>query len=103
NDSDTDILGAMLYSPSSRHIGWLAVHPNHRRTGIGTALANYLIRELGVSEPILVKTFLESDEPGESAHRFYNSLGFEQECIVDDKDGRNAGHPFHLLIKKECL
>jgi ribosomal protein S18 acetylase RimI-like enzyme len=95
--ADDAIVGAMIYSPRSRHIGWLAVGRRYRRLGIGTALVRYALEQLGATDPVDVRTFLMSDPPGPTAHEFYRSLGFRPVGIEDDTDGRNAGKPFVLF------
>jgi ribosomal protein S18 acetylase RimI-like enzyme len=91
------IIGAMILSPRSRHIGWLAVGKAHRHRGIGSALVRYAIDILGTDTPIHVSTFTETDPQGPAAHGFYRSLGFRPLRIEEDVDNLNAGKPFHLF------
>ena len=95
-----EIIGAMTYSPNSLHIGWLAVGQAYRHRGIGTALVRHMLVKFPDDTVFQVKTFLESDIPGKTAHGFYQSLGFKPEEIVEDIENENAGHPFHLFIRK---
>lgn len=98
-ENSNEIIGAMTYSPNSNHIGWLAVSPNHRRKGIGSALAKYMFDKLPKNIPIKVRTFLETDIPGKTAQSFYKSLGFKPKEILEDINNKNAGNPFHLFIR----
>lgn len=100
DNESSEIIGAMIYSPKSNHIGWIAVNTKHRRQGIGSALVNYMFKKLPKDVPIKVKTFLETDEPGQTAHCFYKSLGFQPKEILDDVNNENAGKPFYLFIKE---
>ena len=86
-----------MYSPRSRHIGWLAVGPDHRRSGVGSSLVHYAIDQLGRTDPIIVRTFMETDGPGPTAHAFYRSLGFRLIRVEEDHGNLNAGHPFCLF------
>lgn len=99
NKDTSEIIGAMMYSPHSFHIGWLAVRPNYRRKGIGTALVQYMVAAMHKDVPIRVKVFLETDPPGKVAHAFYRSLGFTPKEIQEDLDHRNARRPFQVFVK----
>jgi ribosomal protein S18 acetylase RimI-like enzyme len=99
NKDTSEIIGALMYSPHSFHIGWLAVRPNHRRKGIGTALVRYMFALMRKDVPIRVNVFLETDPPGKVAHAFYMSLGFSPKEIQDDLDHRNAGRPYQVFVK----
>ncbi len=99
-DEETDdIVGTMIYSPNSMHIGWIAVRADFRRMGIGSVMVNYMFSKLPPNKSIKVKTFLETDTPGKTAHSFYKSLGFLPKEIIEDVNNENAGKPFHLFIK----
>lgn len=88
NDNRT-IIGAMIYSPNQRHIGWLGVHADYRRMGIATALFKHMIRELGTLKEIKVKTFLYDDSYGKAARSFYARQGF----IPGEIDMNNSQYP----------
>jgi ribosomal protein S18 acetylase RimI-like enzyme len=95
---DGPIVGAVMYSPRSRHIGWLAVAKRCRRHGAGRALVEHVINSLSMDAPIRVRTFMESDPPGPTAHAFYRSLGFEMIGVEEDMDHLNAGRPFCVFV-----
>ncbi len=91
------IIGAMIYSTRSKHIGWIAVDPEYRRQGIGAALVAYFFDRFGDTEVLTVKTFLKSDVSGPRAHGFYESMGFIAEETEEDRENLNAGHPFQVF------
>lgn len=92
-----EIIGAMAYSANSRHISWLAVSPQHRRQGIGSAMVHYMFRQFEKDIPIKVKTFTQTDKPGPTAQAFYKSVGFTPGEIEADISGDNAGNPYHVF------
>jgi ribosomal protein S18 acetylase RimI-like enzyme len=72
------ILGGLLWSahPPKFEIGWLAVSNSCRRTGVGTALINHVIRKTTGPASIFVTTFIAGDPGSEAACKIYESLGF---------------------------
>ena len=98
-ENETKIIGGMIYSPNSNHIGWLAVDPEYRRKGIGTALVNYMFDELSDRKEFKVKTFIDDDWQSSISHAFYKSLGFEPKEINYDNMENNANRPMRVFIK----
>ncbi len=99
-ENNNQIIGAMIYSPNQNHIGWLAVHKQYRRQGIGTALVNYMFEELPDRKQFLVKTFIEGEAQSLLAHPFYKSLGFVAKEIDYSDMQHNANHPMQIFIKE---
>ena len=99
-ENEKKIIGGMIYSPNSNHIGWLAVDPEYRRKGIGTALVKYMFNELADRKELKVKTFIEGDWQSNVSHPFYMSLGFEPKEINCDDMENNANRPMRVFIKK---
>ena len=97
-EKDSSIIGGLIYSMNSNHIGWLAVNPQYRKKGIGTLLIKYVFKQFPKDTPIEVKTFLETDKSGLTAQSFYKSLGFIAERIVEDRNNENGGKPFHVFM-----
>ena len=95
-----EMLGAMMYSPTSQRIEWLAGRPDGRRQGIGTALMEYMLETFPDNSCIEVKTFVETAPSGKAAQSFYRHCGFQPKGILEDVNHRNAGHPFHLFVKE---
>ncbi len=61
------------------YISWLSVHPDHRRTGVGTTLLQSVLA--GMTEPATLNVFTRND----AARRLYERLGFvvDHEFIGD--------------------
>jgi ribosomal protein S18 acetylase RimI-like enzyme len=89
----------MIYSPNHNHISWLAVDPDYRRMGIGTALVNFMFIELADRNEFKVKTFVNGEWQSKASHNFYESLGFIGKEICYDEMERNAGHPMQVFYK----
>ena len=96
-ENEAKIIGGMIYSPNSNHIGWLAVDPEYRRKG--TALVKYMFNKLTDRKEIKVKTFIEDDWQSSVSHPFYKSLGFEPKEINYDDIENNANRPMRVFIK----
>jgi len=90
----------MIYSPNQNHIGWLAVDPEYRRKGVGTALVKYMFKELHDRKEFKVKTFINGEWQSKATHPFYKSLGFEPREINYDDMENNANHPALVFIKR---
>lgn len=71
------IAGAASISQDHKEIEFLAVHPDHRRKGIGKALIDYILDRLPPGSRITVITYRENDESGKAARKLYESLGFQ--------------------------
>lgn len=74
-DNDGQIVGFMIYEllKSELHILNFAVHPNHRRQGVGTAMIDKLISKL--SQQRRRSFYLEVRETNLAAQIFFRSRG----------------------------
>lgn len=70
------VVGFMIYDllPNRLHISNFAVHPNHRRCGVGRAMADRLICKLSFQRRDRI--VLEVRETNLVAQKFFRSLGF---------------------------
>lgn len=71
------VIGAMLLSGPGKpqYIRWLAVHPNYRNLGAGTALVKSALCHWPCGD-ISVVTFPENHIGGRAARRLYQQNGF---------------------------
>lgn len=83
------------------HIGWLGVHVDHQRRGIGTKLvaaANSKARDLGIAE---LATYTLGDcvdyAPYELTRRFYRKCGFR---VYKRSRSDNPGCPEEIWLSK---
>lgn len=74
--ADDPVTGAMLLSGApAQAIPWLAVHPSHRRQGVGGALIEAAVSYWRGGD-IAVVTLAEDNPAGLDARRFYERYGF---------------------------
>ncbi|MBW6467016.1 MAG: GNAT family N-acetyltransferase [Brevefilum sp.] len=91
-----------LYVADGRvNIGWLGVHPDHHRMGIGRQLVNaaeVYCRQKGIDE-LAVYTLGDSVdyEPYESTRAFYLKQGF---TVFQRSETDNPGCPEEIKLKK---
>lgn len=74
---DRSVTGAMLLSGPNKpqYIRWLAVHPDYRGQGVGSALVKSAMAHWPDGD-IAVVTFPESCREGQAARRLYQRNGF---------------------------
>ena len=81
--SQEDITGVLLFSRNKNMIACLAVHPNHRRRGVASALLSAALDELDTSSDITVVTFREGDEKGTAPRALYKKFGFKESTLTE--------------------
>jgi GNAT superfamily N-acetyltransferase len=86
DEPGTALIGAVLWSPSSRQIGWLVVARAWRGKGVGTMLVNEVVSAAGAG-PLRVVTFASGSEEMEQTRQFYAKLGFRR-MTSPNGDGR---------------
>lgn len=100
---DQQVVGfiTLFHAEGRLNIGWLGVHPDHRRRGIGRRLlacAEELARRQGLAE---IATFTLGDgveyAPYEETRRFYFSQGF---AVYQRSTTDNPGCPEEIRIRK---
>src|SRR5690606_1619712 len=82
------LAGGMLIGGSwpSYWIRWLAVRPQHRNCGVGTALVHAAINKVSARAVISVDTFTQDVVEGHAARRLYERCGFVAGPIWKDHD-----------------
>jgi GNAT superfamily N-acetyltransferase len=75
---DGELAGALLFSLTRSELCFMAVHPDHRGIGIGSALVGKIINLFPPDAVITVSTFREGDPNGwDIAPRvLYKKMGF---------------------------
>ena len=78
------IVGVLLFSIHGKCLSCMAVHPLHRKKGIGSALVGKMITMFPNDIDIWVSTFREEDKLGEAPRALYKKFGFvEDELTVE--------------------
>lgn len=83
---DDEIGGVLLYSLNLRKISFLAVHPKHRKQGIGEQLVRHAIEAFPDQVDISVTTFRGDDPRGDAPRALYFKLGFKEDEMVTAYD-----------------
>jgi ribosomal-protein-alanine N-acetyltransferase len=83
-EEDDKVVGFMIYElhKNRLHILNFAVHPDHRRTGIGNAMINKLLGKL--SHERRNRIMLEVRETNLEAQLFFKSIGFKAISVLRD-------------------
>lgn len=88
SDRHGRVLGVALLSASGRHIRWLAVRVQYRRTGVGRTLLTAILRRWPPPGDIEVETFGADVAGGGPARALYAAHGFEPaELLPAGPDG----------------
>ena len=70
HEQDNRVIGYLIFEPGG-HIISMAVHPSHRRKGIGTGLIKHILGKVK-------KAWIEVKSSNTNARKFYESLGFRE-------------------------
>lgn len=89
----SDIAGVILFSRKLNMICCMAVAPEYRRQGIGSALLEKALDELDKSREISVSTFREDDEKGIAPRALYKKFGFKEAELLEE-----FGYPNQRLV-----
>lgn len=81
---ENDIIGALLFSYNSKCLSWMAVHPDYRRKGIGSALIKKMIESFPKGVDISVTTFREGDVKGIAPRALYKKFDFAEGELVEE-------------------
>lgn len=78
------VIGVLLFSVKRNMICCLAVSPEFRRQGIGSALLQTALERLDRSRDITVSTFREEDPWGTAPRALYRRFGFEAGKLLEE-------------------
>lgn len=78
------IAGVLLFSKKRNQIACLAVAPEFRRQGIGSALLNEALKFLDRGRAVTVTTFRAEDEKGAAPRVLYRRFGFREGKLTEE-------------------
>lgn len=81
---DNEIVGVLLFSYNAKCLSCMAVHPNHRRKGIATAMMEKMLSLFAKDVDIWVTTFRKEDEKGLEPRPLYKKFGFVEDELVEE-------------------
>ena len=88
----------MDFGDERAHLVLLAVHPAHRRRGVGRALVDWLLASSRTAG--MASIHLELRAANEAARRFYRALGFSETVLMPRYyDGREAAMRMLLVLR----
>ena len=79
---NTQIVGILIFSVKSKCLSCMAVHPKHRRQGIGSALVEKMISLFPCDIDIWVSTFRDNDSLGNAPRALYKKFGFIEDELI---------------------
>lgn len=94
---DGQIVGVLLFSIHSKCLSFMAVHPSHRKKGIGSALVEKMISLFPKDMDIWVSTFREDDKLGDAPRALYKKFGF-----VEDELTIEHGYPNQRFVLRRA-
>lgn len=89
----SDIAGVILFSRRLNMICCMAVAPEYRQRGIGSALLENALGGLDRNREISVTTFREDDEKGIAPRALYKKFGFKEAELLEE-----FGYPNQRLV-----
>ncbi len=87
------IVGVLLLSKKHNMICCLAVLPEYRKQGIGSALVEAALNDLDRTKNITVSTFREGDKKGIAPRRLYKKYGFTEGELTEE-----FGYPNQVFV-----
>lgn len=77
-----EIVGIMLFSYNCKCLSCMAVHPDHRRKGVASAMIEKMLELFPRDADISVITYRENDVKGIAPRALYKKYGFEEAELV---------------------
>lgn len=80
------VVGVLIFSFNVNCLSCMAVHPEHRRKGIASAMIDKMLSILPSDRDVWVTTFREDDEKGVSPRALYKQFGFVEDDLIMEFD-----------------
>lgn len=92
---ESNVVGFMIFSYNSKCLSCMAVHPNHRRKGIASAMIEKMVSLFPDDVDISVTTFREDDIKGSAPRPLYKKYGFEEDELIIEFEYPNQRFILH--------
>jgi GNAT superfamily N-acetyltransferase len=79
-----EVIGLLLFSYHAKCLSCMAVHPNHRREGIATAMIEKMLELFPAGVDISVTTFRVGDPKGVAPRPLYRKFGFVEDELTNE-------------------
>lgn len=80
------IVGVLIFSYNQNCLSCMAVHPQHRRNGIASAMIEKMLSVLPLDQDVWVTTFRAEDEKGRAPRALYKKFGFAEDQFTMEFD-----------------
>jgi GNAT superfamily N-acetyltransferase len=87
------IVGVLIFSFNQNCLGCMAVHPEHRKNGIASAMVKEMLSALSQDRNVWVTTYREEDSRGIAPRALYKKFGF-----VEDELTMDFGYPHQKFV-----
>ncbi|WBW96810.1 GNAT family N-acetyltransferase [Oceanirhabdus sp. W0125-5] len=91
------VVGVLIFSYNSKCLSCMAVHPDHRKKGIASAMITKMLELFPDDVDISVTTFIEGDVKGIAPRPLYKKFGFVEDELVEEF---NYPHQRFVLHRK---
>lgn len=81
-----EVAGLMLFSYHGKCLSCMAVHPDHRRRGIATAMISQMLSLFPEDTELSVTTFRAGDPLGTAPRPLYKKFGFVEDELTEEFD-----------------
>lgn len=88
-----EVVGILLFSYNSQCLSCMAVHPEHRKKGLASAMIEKMLCLFPKNADIFVTTFREEDEKGSAPRALYKKFGF-----IEDELQTEFGYPNQKFV-----
>lgn len=92
-----EVIGVLIFSYNAKCLSCMAIHPDHKRQGIASAMIKKMIDLFPNDVDISVTTFREGDIKGIAPRQLYKKFGFIEDKLVEEF---NYPHQKFILYRK---
>ncbi|MCL1863437.1 MAG: GNAT family N-acetyltransferase [Defluviitaleaceae bacterium] len=91
------VIGILIFSINQNCLGCMAVHPEHRKNGIASAMITKMLSILSPNKNVWVTTYREDNVKGVAPRALYKKFGF-----IEDELTMDFGYPHQKFVLHRC-